>query len=138
MGTSISAREEDVVSIRFKEASAYRKESLLESVSTGEQAALDEERFSRAISIERARTERSKTPFALLLLEAVSHDGSERSGAALECILASLLSSSRSTDIIGWYKDGDIIGAIYTGLVGDDKNSVLCTILDRVTATLRN
>jgi len=126
------------VSIRFKEASAYRKESLLESVSTGEQAALDEERFSRAISIERARTERSKTPFALLLLEAVSHDGSERSGAALECILASLLSSSRSTDIIGWYKDGDIIGAIYTGLVGDDKNSVLCTILDRVTATLRN
>jgi lipopolysaccharide/colanic/teichoic acid biosynthesis glycosyltransferase len=138
MDTKFRAGEEEVVSIRFKDASVYRKESLLESVSTGEQPALDEGRFSRAISIERARTERSKTPFALMLLEAVSHDDSETSGTALECVMAALLSSSRSTDIIGWYKDGGIIGAIYTGLAEEDKNAALCAILDRVIATLRS
>jgi lipopolysaccharide/colanic/teichoic acid biosynthesis glycosyltransferase len=92
----------------------------------------------RAIAIERARTERSKTPFALMLLEAVSHDGPERNGSALDSVLAALLSSSRATDIIGWYKERSIVGAMYTGLVGNDKNSALCTILDRVIATLRH
>jgi lipopolysaccharide/colanic/teichoic acid biosynthesis glycosyltransferase len=91
----------------------------------------------RAIAIERARTERSKTPFALMLLEAMSHDGPERNGSPLDSVLAALLSSSRATDIIGWYKERSIVGAMYTGLVGNDKNSALCTILDRVIATLR-
>ena len=123
---------------RVKDASSYQNDSLLESVSPSERVPLDEETFMRGIAIERARTERSKTPFALMLLEAVSRDGPTTSGTALDCVMAALLSSSRSTDIIGWYKDLSTVGAIYTGLVGDDKNSALCTILDRVIGTLRN
>jgi lipopolysaccharide/colanic/teichoic acid biosynthesis glycosyltransferase len=123
---------------RVKDASSYQNDSFFESVSSSERMPLDEETFTRGIAIERARTERSKTPFALMLLEAVSHDGPSTSGTALDCVMAALLSSSRSTDIIGWYKNLTIVGAMYTGLVGDDKNSALCTILDRVIGTLRN
>jgi lipopolysaccharide/colanic/teichoic acid biosynthesis glycosyltransferase len=123
---------------RVKDASPYQNDSFFESVSSSERMPLDEETFTRGIAIERARTERSKTPFALMLLEAVSHDGPSTSGTALDCVMAALLSSSRSTDIIGWYKNLTIVGAMYTGLVEDDKNSALCTILDRVIGTLRN
>jgi lipopolysaccharide/colanic/teichoic acid biosynthesis glycosyltransferase len=123
---------------RVKDASSYQNDSFFESVSSSERMPLDEETFTRGIAIERARTERSKTPFALMLLEAVSHDGPSTSGTALDCVMAALLSSSRSTDIIGWYKNLTIVGAMYTGLVEDDKNSALCTILDRVIGTLRN
>ena len=42
---------------------------LLESVTAGERKALDEESFRRVIAIERKRTERSKAPFVLMLLE---------------------------------------------------------------------
>jgi len=126
------------VTNRVKEAPSYQKESPFESVSPNERPPLDDETFMRAIAIERARTERSKTPFALMLLEAVSRDGPERNGSALDSVLAALLSSSRATDIIGWYKERSIVGAMYTGLVGNDKNSALCTILDRVIATLRH
>ena len=48
-----------------------------------------------------------------------------------------LLASSRDTDVVGWYKDGNTVGAMFTGLVVDDKNSILNTILTRVSSTLR-
>lgn len=126
------------MTMRSKEAATYQKDSLFELASPGERLPLDEETFMRAIAIERARTERSKTPFALMLLEAISRDSSDKNGTALDSVMAALLSSSRATDIMGWYKDKTVVGAMYTGLVGDDKNSALCTILDRVIATLRS
>jgi hypothetical protein len=36
---------------------------------------------------------------------------------------ACLLSSTRETDVIGWYKDRATVGVIFTGLLADDKNS---------------
>src|SRR5580704_2828776 len=86
--------------------------------------ALDEESFRRVIAIERKRTERSKAPFVLMLLEAANCQSADWNGAALDCIVASLLSSSRDTDVVGWYKDGATVGAIYTGLAVDDRNSI--------------
>ncbi len=111
---------------------------LLESVAAAERKALDEESFRRVIAIERKRTERSKAPFVLMLLEAANCQSADWNGAALDCIVASLLSSSRDTDVVGWYKDGATVGAIYTGLAVDDRNSILSTILNRVSTTLRD
>ncbi|MGB6689374.1 MAG: sugar transferase [Terracidiphilus sp.] len=90
------------------------------------------------IAIERKRTERSKEPFLLMLLEAGKQQGSEKSGRALDSMVSVLLSSTRETDVIGWYKDRTAIGAIFTGLVVNDKNSILSMILSRVSTTLRD
>jgi len=73
-----------------------------------------------------------------MLLEAANCQSAEWNGSALDCIVAALLSSSRDTDVVGWYKDGATVGAIYTGLVVDDRNSILSTILNRVSTTLRD
>jgi lipopolysaccharide/colanic/teichoic acid biosynthesis glycosyltransferase len=108
------------------------------SGSTGERNALCEEAFLRMLVTERKRTERSGKPFLLMLLEAGNHHGSEKNGKALDGMLSALLSTTRETDVIGWYKDRITIGAVFTGLVIDDKNSILSTIMTRVSTTLRD
>jgi lipopolysaccharide/colanic/teichoic acid biosynthesis glycosyltransferase len=113
-------------------------DSLLESPSAINRIALDETTFRRMIAIERKRTERSKAPFVLMLLEAVSDDGQRSSSATLHRIAAALLASSRDTDLIGWYKDDEIVGTMFTGLIVNDKRAVLDTFLAKVSTTLQN
>jgi lipopolysaccharide/colanic/teichoic acid biosynthesis glycosyltransferase len=103
-----------------------------------ERKPLDEESFKRVIAIERKRTERSKSPFVLMLLEVANHQGPERTSAALDSVVSVLLASSRDTDLVGWYKNRMTVGALFTGLVVSDKNSILSTILTRVSTTLRD
>ena len=103
-----------------------------------ERKPLDEESFKRVIAIERKRTERSKSPFVLMLLEVANHQGPERTSAALDSVVSVLLTSSRDTDLVGWYKNRVTVGALFTGLVVSDKNSILSTILTRVSTTLRD
>jgi lipopolysaccharide/colanic/teichoic acid biosynthesis glycosyltransferase len=103
-----------------------------------EREVLNEEAFQRMIAIERKRTERSRKPFLLMLLDAGAHQGSENNGKALRSIVPALLISTRETDVIGWYKDRTTVGVIFTGLLADDKNSILSTILSRVSVTLRD
>jgi lipopolysaccharide/colanic/teichoic acid biosynthesis glycosyltransferase len=106
--------------------------------STSDRNALGEEDFRRMLVIERKRTERSGKPFLLMLLEAGNHQGSEKSGKALESIASALLLSTRETDVIGWFKNLTTVGAIFTGLAVEDKSGILSAILTRVSATLRD
>jgi exopolysaccharide biosynthesis polyprenyl glycosylphosphotransferase len=111
---------------------------LFESVSAAEREVLNEETFKKMLAIERKRTERSKEPFLLMLLEAGQQHSPEKSAKALDSMVSVLLQSTRETDVIGWYKDRTTVGAIFTGLVVNDKNSILSMILSRVSATLRD
>lgn len=110
---------------------------LLEWLSSGTREVLNEETFMRMIAVERKRTERSKEPFLLMLLEAGNHQESEKCGKILDNMLSVLLLSIRETDVIGWYKDRSIVGVMFTGLAENDKNSVLSVILSKVSSTLR-
>jgi lipopolysaccharide/colanic/teichoic acid biosynthesis glycosyltransferase len=112
--------------------------SPLEALPAGEREVLNEHLFRRMIAIERKRTERSKEPFLLVLLEAGSQAGFEMNGKVLNAMASSLLASSRETDIIGWYKEPTTVGVIFTGLAVSDKNSILSTILSRVKSMLRD
>jgi lipopolysaccharide/colanic/teichoic acid biosynthesis glycosyltransferase len=112
--------------------------SPFEASSAVERDVMNEQTFRRMISIERKRTERSKEPFLLMLLDAGSQIGSETNGTALGTMADSLLASSRETDIIGWYKEGTTVGVMFTGLEAGDKNSILSTILSRVKSMLRD
>jgi lipopolysaccharide/colanic/teichoic acid biosynthesis glycosyltransferase len=72
-----------------------------------------------------------------LMLVEVANQSGPNSAAALENVMSILLSSSRDTDVVGWYTGKTTIGALYTGLVAGDKSAVLMTILSRATNTLR-
>jgi exopolysaccharide biosynthesis polyprenyl glycosylphosphotransferase len=107
-------------------------------VSDGERTVLNEAAFQRMISIERKRTERSRKPFLLMLLDTGANYSGTNNGKALGNMVATLLASTRETDVTGWYKDDFIVGVMFTELVIDEKKSILSTMLTRVTETLRN
>jgi lipopolysaccharide/colanic/teichoic acid biosynthesis glycosyltransferase len=126
-----------VTLLRVEDASRPA-DSLFDFLSTEERVVLNEESFKRMIAIERKRTERSREPFLLMLVEAGNPQRGEKHGKPLDRILSAMLSSTRETDIVGWYKGGITVGVMFTGLAVEDKNIVLSTILSRVSAALRD
>jgi lipopolysaccharide/colanic/teichoic acid biosynthesis glycosyltransferase len=110
----------------------------LETTSACDRLPLDEETFRRTIAVERKRTERSKAPFLLMLLESGGSESPAREKVTLNVIVAALMLSSRDTDIVGWYKEHAVIGVMFTGLTGEDKDSIADMIVERVSATLRD
>ena len=62
---------------------------------------LDEKSFRRMIAVERKRTERSRQPFLLMLLDAGSCPPSGANGRVLGQVLAALAEASRETDVTG-------------------------------------
>ena len=80
-----------------------------------EREMLNERSFKNMIAIERKRTERSREPFLMMLLEAGIPEGSEVNAKALEAIAGALLSRSRETDLVGWYSDAADRGRHFYG-----------------------
>ena len=96
---------------------------IFDSAVHGERDVLVEEAFRRRIAIERKRTERSREPFLLMLLEAGATQNGDGLDKTLGGIVSAMQSSTRETDVVGWYKDRNTVGVIFTGLVVSDKNS---------------
>lgn len=111
---------------------------LFDTLGAGDREVLSEKAFMRTIAIERKRSERSKEPFLLMLVEVGSNPESKENQKVLESMLAVLQGSSRETDVIGWYKDRAVIGVMFTGLMVTDKSLILTTILTRVSNMLRH
>jgi aspartate kinase len=99
---------------------------------------LDESTFRMMIAQERRRTERSRKPVLLTLLDVGACLSRDKSGNVLNNILAALSLSTRETDITGWYKERSIVGAMFTELGMDDSGAILGTMMHRVSETLRN
>jgi lipopolysaccharide/colanic/teichoic acid biosynthesis glycosyltransferase len=113
------------------------EDPLLDYPTDQDRGALSEAMFKRMIAIERKRTERTKSPFLLMLIEVDAEEGSKKSAMALGVVIMTLLSSCRDTDLVGWYKRAAVVGAIYTGLIGGDKRSIVDTFLNKINMTLR-
>jgi lipopolysaccharide/colanic/teichoic acid biosynthesis glycosyltransferase len=132
------SNKEQAVSLSHEDVVSNLADPIAGPALIGERTALDEELFLKMIAIERKRTERSKSPFVLMLLEVANQQNSEKTRKALECILKALLIACRDTDLVGWYKNRKVVGTMFTGLVVSDKNSILSAILTRVSSTLRD
>ena len=92
--------------------------------------------FKSMIAVERKRTERTREPFLLMLVEAGPESSEGDSAYILEKAASVLLLFSRETDIVGWYSDGRILGVLFTGLVLEDRKLIQVTILSRLTSML--
>jgi lipopolysaccharide/colanic/teichoic acid biosynthesis glycosyltransferase len=107
------------------------------AASSGDRGILNEETFHRMISLERRRTERSRKPFLLMLLDMGEQRPRETNTAILGKILAALSVSTRETDLAGWYKSNCILGVMFTEIGLDDRNSIVSTMMGRLSTTLR-
>jgi len=101
----------------------------------GDQMFYSSSHFHHMLRLERKRAERSKKPFLLMLLDLSGLDNGQRNGCTLEKLKDVLASSSRDTDIRGWYEHGEIIGAIFTEMVSVDELSIE-TIFQKLNTTI--
>jgi lipopolysaccharide/colanic/teichoic acid biosynthesis glycosyltransferase len=99
---------------------------------------LTAEAFRRMIALERKRSERSRKPFMLLLLDMGGGLPAENSGKALAKVLPALSLSTRETDIIGWYAQDLVVGVVFTEIGAEEGNTLASCIITRVTETLRS
>src|ERR1700742_4405283 len=99
---------------------------------------LDERSLRRMIAVERKRTERTKEPFLLMLLECVECRGPGKCIHGIDTLVNVLLSATRETDVIGWHKEHRAIAILFTGLVHDSKSACVGAILNRVSAALQD
>ncbi|MGA8151658.1 MAG: sugar transferase [Terriglobales bacterium] len=90
------------------------------------------------ISRERKRSERSRKPFVLMLLDMGDRPPSEKNGKALEKIISALSVTTRETDVTGWYTNDSSVGVMFTEIGFDDRAATLSTMITRVSDTLRS
>lgn len=99
---------------------------------------LDEASFRQMIAVERKRTERSRQPFLLMLLDTGNWLPSDTTGKLLRQVLSALSQTTRETDVRGWYKADCVVGVMFTEISIDGRGSMLSTVMNRVSETLRN
>lgn len=80
--------------------------------------------FHRMLQIERKRTERSKKPFLLMLLDLSGLQNRQQNDHVYEKIKSTFVSCSRETDIRGWYEHNKVMGIIFTEVASVDENSI--------------
>ena len=105
---------------------------------TGHGEAYNEEAFHHFLALERKRSEASTRPFLLLLVEfekrqgvpvPIGHD-------VASGLFAALAESLRDTDVIGWYREQRVAGAVLTDL-SDAPQEIMPVVADRVRIFLR-
>jgi lipopolysaccharide/colanic/teichoic acid biosynthesis glycosyltransferase len=108
------------------------------SSDNGTSPPFSEELFTKFLCLERKRAERSRKPFALMLIDASRLLQTDGHNGALEPLAVALSLSTRETDIWGWYKEGSVIGVILTEIGSTDRNALCDTILPKVISALRS
>jgi lipopolysaccharide/colanic/teichoic acid biosynthesis glycosyltransferase len=81
--------------------------------------------FTRVLGLERKRSERSRKPFVLVLMdiEGLGELYGNRYRFVHDAVTA-LASFTRETDITGWYRDGSVLGTIFTELNASERLNV--------------
>jgi lipopolysaccharide/colanic/teichoic acid biosynthesis glycosyltransferase len=97
---------------------------------------LPQEFFLRMLDLERKRSERSRRRFVLMLLESGSLLTTSDNAKSLERVVGALSNSTRETDIKGWYREGAVVGIIFTEIGTADGKSVASALLNKVTNAL--
>jgi len=98
---------------------------------------LDESSFQRMISLERKRSERSRKPFLLALIDTGTCLPASKNGRVLNNIVSALSLATRETDVTCWYKSNSVVGVMFTEIVAGDKYSIVSTMLTRVSSSLQ-
>ena len=98
--------------------------TLMDPVIEDDPAFFDQSHFHRILRLERMRTERSKKPFLLLLLDISRLIETTQDIKVVDKIKTSLNPSMREVDIRGWYHNNRTIGVLFTEIASIDEASI--------------
>jgi exopolysaccharide biosynthesis polyprenyl glycosylphosphotransferase len=105
-------------------------------VTADDRIVLNGDSFQRMLALERKRSERSRKPFLLMLVDLGERLPSASNGKASDNILSVLSLATRVTDVIGWYKDDSVIGILFTEVVIEDRSTIMGTMMTRISTLL--
>jgi lipopolysaccharide/colanic/teichoic acid biosynthesis glycosyltransferase len=135
---------EGALTLKNYAIAAHAKEELRVIVSgrdvspeNGSSPLFSEELFGKLLCLERKRSERSRKPFALMLVDASKPLHTDRRKIVFAQLAIALSLSTRETDIWGWHKKGSVIGVILTEIGAAEAESLRHTILSKLTSALR-
>jgi len=98
---------------------------------------LSAEAFCAMLAVERRRAQRSCEPFVLLLLDTGKLEPKVKAAGFEECLIGVMSGVVRESDIIGWYRDGAVLGVIFTELGAEKQISASEIIHSKILRTLR-
>jgi lipopolysaccharide/colanic/teichoic acid biosynthesis glycosyltransferase len=99
-------------------------QAVAEAAAMGDQTFYGKSHFHHMLRVERKRTERSRKPFLLVLLDISALTVPAPHQEMLEKIKTVLISTLREVDIRGWYDHNKTIGVIFTEMVSTDVNTI--------------
>jgi exopolysaccharide biosynthesis polyprenyl glycosylphosphotransferase len=105
-------------------------------VTADDRIVLNGDSFRRMLALERKRSERSRKPFLLVLVDLGERLPSASNGKASNGVVSALSLATRVTDVIGWYRDDSVIGILFTEVVIEDRSSIMGTMMTRISAML--
>jgi lipopolysaccharide/colanic/teichoic acid biosynthesis glycosyltransferase len=105
-------------------------------VTADDRIVLNGDSFQRMLALERKRSERSRKPFLLMLVDLGERLPSASNGKASNDIVSALSLATRVTDVIGWYRDDSVIGILFTEVVIEDRSTIMGTMMTRISAML--
>jgi len=99
--------------------------------------AYNEQAFRYFLQLERKRAARAKRPVLLLLMSLKKTASSTRIDPALASrLFYCLWGCLRETDVIGWYREDRVVGAVLTNLDGECRSDVTATVRQRIDAAV--
>ena len=99
---------------------------------------LQEETFHNMLTLERRRAERSRKPFVLMVLKPGESVVVEEGDRFMSQVKSVLLKSMRETDLVGWYKEGIILGVIFTEISLESTTPITEILRSKVVSALHN
>jgi len=97
---------------------------------------LSEEVFLEVLCLERKRAERSRRPFLLMLVEAEKLLQADQAELLAANLASTVSTVKRETDFKGWYKDGSVLGVIFTEIGEAERTTLQRAMLSRVMSAL--
>jgi lipopolysaccharide/colanic/teichoic acid biosynthesis glycosyltransferase len=119
------------IDIKSEKSSARNLMKLMVQSRENDHTFYDETHFRHMLRIERMRTERSKKPFLLLLLDISKLMVKYNQEDTLANIKAALFPCLREIDIRGWYHGRRTIGIIFTE-ISAEQNSFIDTMIHKI------
>src|SRR5260370_1099287 len=97
---------------------------------------LTENLFRKFLCWERKRAERFHKSFLLMLVDAGGVLQANRNQRLLTRMLSALFCSTRETDIAGWYREGAVLGVIFTEVRRAERDALQSLVLDKLREAL--
>lgn len=99
---------------------------------------LPEESFQAMLTLERRRSERSRKPFVLMLLDASTLVEDKTADHFISQVTSVLLRSTRETDLVGWYEKGVVLGVIFTEVSSECKSPITEILRSKIVNALQD